>query len=137
MRKLAAALALGFTLTSLPLLALAQLNPESSGLTETGNAAFGEQSAAKLNIGIFIGTFIIKPVIGLTGLIFLVLTVYAGIMWMTSAGDTKRVQKAKDILVASVIGAVVIASAYVIVNTVLTALTPGTPSQNVTTPSAS
>lgn len=126
MRKLAAALALGFTLFSTPLLALAQLDPEGSGLTTTGEAAFGAgvKTESQTNIGVFIGTYILQPVIGLTGLIFLVLTVYAGIMWMTSAGDTKRVEKAKSILVASVTGVVIIASAYVIVNFVLTALTP-------------
>jgi hypothetical protein len=47
-------------------------------------------------------------------------------MWMTSAGDSKRVEKAKSVLVASVVGALIIASAYVIVNTVIDSLSPGT-----------
>lgn len=124
-------MALFFTL-ALPSFALAQLNSDASGLTDTAIAAYGSDAVGddKRNIGIFIGRYIIQPVIGLTGLIFLVLTVYAGIMWMTSAGDSKRIENAKNILVATVVGAVIIASAYVIVNTVLDALTgdvSGTP----------
>ncbi len=127
MRKLAAAMALFFTLT-LPHLALAQLTTSGSGLDDTAEAAYGSGAVNddSKNIGIFVGTYIIKPVIGLTGLIFLVLTVYAGMIWMTSAGDSKRVEKAKSVLVASVVGALIIASAYVIVNTVIDSLSPGT-----------
>lgn len=105
---------------------MAQLDADSTGLTSTGNAAYGQQSPNSLNIGFFIGTYIIQPVLGLTGVIFLVLTVYAGMMWMTAAGDSKRVEKAKNILIASVTGAVIIASSYAITSTVLNALTPKT-----------
>lgn len=128
MRKLAAATALFFTL-ALPSFASAQLSAEGSGLNATAQEAYGEAALAdeNSNIGIFVGKYIIRPVIGLTGLMFLILTVYAGVMWMTSAGDTKRVDKAKTILVTSVTGAVIIASAYVIVNTVIGALSGDTP----------
>lgn len=128
MRKLAAATALFFTL-ALPGFASAQLSAEGSGLNTTAQSAYGPEvtSSGNSDIGVFVGKYIIRPVIGLTGLMFLILTVYAGVMWMTSAGDTKRVEKAKSILVASVTGAVIIASAYVIVNTVIGALSGDTP----------
>ncbi|MEK7183649.1 MAG: hypothetical protein AAB776_03390 [Patescibacteria group bacterium] len=128
MRKLAAALALFCSLT-LPGFASAQFDAPGSGLNDTAEAAYGPgiTDTDHQNIGIFVGKYIIKPVIGLTGLMFLVLTVYAGMMWMTSGGDAKRVEKAKSILVASVTGAVIIASAYVIVNTVIGALAGTTP----------
>lgn len=124
MRKLAAVLAL-FASLSLPSLALAQFSVDGSGLKETGSQAYGYSvDSDALDLGTFIGYYIIRPVIGLTGLIFLVLTVYAGVMWMTSAGDSKAIEKAKGILVASVTGLVIIVSAYVIVDTVISALTP-------------
>lgn len=130
MRKLAAAIAL-FMTVALPHLAFAQLTPEGSGLNTTAEAAYGTGALSdeNANIGIFVGKYIIQPVIGLTGLVFLVLTVYAGMMWMTSGGDSKRVDKAKSILVASVTGAVIVASAYVIVNTVIGALSGETQNQ--------
>ena len=127
MRKLLAALALTLTLV-LPNFAFAAFDSESSGLNETATSAYGPDvtNDVNQNIGTYIGTFVIKPVIGLTGLVFLVLTVYAGFMWMTSAGDSKRIEKAKSILISSVVGAVIIASAYIIVDTVIDGITGGT-----------
>lgn len=128
MRKLAAlalALALAFFL---PFIAFAQFDPGSSGLDVTAGEAYGEDaiSGANSNIAVFVGYYIIRPVLGLTGLLFLVLTIYAGFLWMTSQGDAARVKKAKDILVTSVTGAVLMASAYVITQAVITAVTTGT-----------
>ena len=130
MRKLAAAMAL-ICLLMLPGLVSAQLTSEGSGLDATAGAAYGDTvlSDEDSDIGLFIGKYIIQPVIGLTGLMFLILTVYAGIMWMTSGGDSKRVDKAKTILVTAVTGAVIIAAAYVIVNTVIGALSGDTPGE--------
>lgn len=118
MRKLVAALAL-FSALALPSLALAVFNADSSGLNTTGDNAYGEQTPEQLSVTAFIGEKLLKPVLGLVGLTFLVLTVYAGILWMTSAGDEKRIKQAKDILVTSVLGAIIIASAYVITNTII------------------
>lgn len=123
MRKLAALIALVFAFMAPAFGALA-FDADSSGLNSTAEGAYGEQvtNDANRNLGTFIGKYIIQPVIGLTGIVFLVLTVYAGMMWMTAAGDAKRIQKAKDILIASITGAVIIASAYAIVGFVIGAL---------------
>ena len=122
MRKLVVLAVLLFSLT-LPFFALAQLDPGSTGLTKTGDTAYGrEYSPEELDPAEFIGRYIIQPVLGLTALIFLVLMVYAGFLWMTSAGDSKRVDKAKQILVTAVTGAVIMASAYVITSAVISAL---------------
>ena len=56
----------------------------------------------------------IKTVLALVGTVFLVLTIYAGILWMTAQGEEDKVTKAKDIIKASVIGLVIIMSAYAI-----------------------
>lgn len=55
---------------------------------------------------------IIQVVLGLMGVIFLLLTIYAGITWMTAAGDSKKVDKAKGILGTAVIGLVIVLAAY-------------------------
>ncbi len=100
----------------------------ATGLQDTGDAAFGSgyTSGENASIAFFIGNYIIKPVFGIVGTIFFALTVYAGVLWMTAAGDPKKVDKAKDILVASVIGTVIVVSAYVITNAVFSGLTEGT-----------
>jgi len=55
---------------------------------------------------------IIRVVLGLVGTVFLVLTIYAGIMWMTAGGNDEQLEKAKKTLTRSVIGLIVITSSY-------------------------
>lgn len=57
---------------------------------------------------------IIAAVLGLLGTIFLVLTIYAGILWMTAIGDEGKIDKAKEILTSAVIGLAIVVSAYTI-----------------------
>lgn len=126
MGKLVAVFGLLLTLT-LPQLAWAQFNAENTGLNSTAEQAFGPTvtNNSESIITVFIGNKILKPVLGLVGLIFLILTVYAGFLWMTAAGNEDQVKKAKNILITSITGAVIIAAAYVITNTVISNLTTG------------
>lgn len=48
------------------------------------------------------------------GIIFLVLTIYAGIQWMTAQGNTSHVEKAKSTLVKAIAGLIICLSAYAI-----------------------
>ena len=57
---------------------------------------------------------VIKAILALVGTAFLVLTIYAGVLWMTAAGEEAKIEKAVGILKASVIGLVIIMSAYAI-----------------------
>ena len=57
---------------------------------------------------------VIKAVLALIGTIFLVLTIYAGILWMTAQGNEEQVTKAVGIIKASVIGLIIVMSAYAI-----------------------
>ena len=65
---------------------------------------------------------IIKIVLGFLGTIFLALTVYAGVLWLTAAGNEENIEKANKILKTSVIGLIIILSAYTITFFVLTNL---------------
>ena len=62
--------------------------------------------------------------VGLTflGIIFLVLMLYAGFLWMTARGDEKQVEKAIDMIKQAILGLVVIVAAYAISNFVLSSL---------------
>lgn len=55
---------------------------------------------------------IIRILLGLLGIIFLALTVYAGALWMTSQGEEEKVTKATGILKTSVIGLIIILASY-------------------------
>jgi len=68
---------------------------------------------------------IISVFLGLLGIVFLVLVLYAGTIWMTAAGDEKQVTKAKNILIQAVVGLVLTLSAYGITTFVINVLTGG------------
>jgi len=48
------------------------------------------------------------------GVLFLILMIYAGLMWMTAQGNSQQVDKAKDLLINSVVGIIIVFSAYAI-----------------------
>ena len=131
MRKLlaAAALVASFVVPHFTLAAFDASNvADSTGLSTTGNEAYGTAftgAAENTNIATWIGSRLIAPAFSLVGVIFFALMVYAGFLWMTARGDSKQVTKAKDILTTSVIGAVIVVSAYVITTSVLNAITTG------------
>lgn len=65
---------------------------------------------------------LIAVLLGFLGVIFLVLIIYAGLLWMTAAGSEENVKKAKSILLNSVIGLVILLSAYAISSFVISQL---------------
>lgn len=65
---------------------------------------------------------IIQVVLGLLGVIFIVLIIYAGFSWLTSAGNEERISKAKKTIVAAVIGLTIVLSAYLITAFILSQL---------------
>ncbi len=90
---------------------------------ETGLGAAAGPSGLN-SVGSDIPTLIGKilgSVLGFTGTIFFILVIIAGLMWMTSGGNEERVKKAKQILIAAIIGLVIILSAYAITNFIGTA----------------
>ena len=57
---------------------------------------------------------VIQGALSLVGTVFLILTVYAGVLWMTARGDDAQVEKSTKIIRASVIGLFLTLSAYAI-----------------------
>lgn len=55
---------------------------------------------------------IVGLLLSFVGIIFLVLTVYAGFLWMTAQGNSGQVEKAKDLLINAIIGLVIVSAAY-------------------------
>jgi len=48
------------------------------------------------------------------GVAFFVLMIYGGYMWMFSMGNEQTTTKAKDVIIAAVIGLVIVLAAYAI-----------------------
>lgn len=56
----------------------------------------------------------IKVFLGFMGIIFLVLIVYGGILWMTATGKDDQVNKAKSLLVSGIIGLIIVVSSFAV-----------------------
>ncbi len=65
---------------------------------------------------------IIRNLLGILGLIALAIMLYAGILWMTSQGDSKKIDLAKKILLNAVIGLIIIMMAFAIVQWIFSVL---------------
>ena len=110
------AFALGGFFAALPARAIEtglEATATGAGLTTTGTPV---KSLPKL------AGELIAPLLALVGVVFLVITVYGGFLWMISAGESDKVTKAKGLIVNGVIGLIIVAAAYVLVNFVLQAV---------------
>ncbi|MCR4313972.1 MAG: hypothetical protein NUV84_01855 [Candidatus Uhrbacteria bacterium] len=103
----------------LPATALAQLSKAQTDLTTVGTS-IGVDSSRKLPE--LIGK-IIAVLLSVLGIIFVVLVVYAGFLYLTSMGEPEKVKKAKTLLTQSILGLIIIIAAYAIAAFVIDALT--------------
>lgn len=62
---------------------------------------------------------IIHKVLGFVGIIFFILILYSGFLWMTAGGNETKVEESKKYISRSVIGLIIILSAYSISNFVI------------------
>ena len=66
---------------------------------------------------------IVGAILAFIGIIFFVLMIYGGFMWMTARGNEQQTSRAKDLIVAAVIGLIIVLAAYAITSYIGTALT--------------
>lgn len=74
-----------------------------------GQVSSTEENFINDKIGSVIGI-----VLSFIGVIFLILMIYAGISWMTAAGNQEKVTKAKNLIINAIIGLIIVLSAYTI-----------------------
>ncbi len=79
------------------------------GLNEVNNAIGLPSSDIRIIIA-----RIIRAALGLLGIVAVGLIIYGGYLWMTAGGNDEQVGKAKKVLINSVLGLVIIFSAYAI-----------------------
>jgi len=86
------------------------------GLTEAasgGGLPKGEGSKPSESLAIEAGR-IVGTLLAFLGIIFLVLMIAGGIMWMTASGNDAKVGTARRLIVAAVIGLIIVLSAYAV-----------------------
>lgn len=69
---------------------------------------------------------VINVALSLLGIIFLVLTIYAGARWMTARGNDELVTTARDTLLNALIGLVIIFASYAFTTYLVTKILQGT-----------
>lgn len=58
---------------------------------------------------------IVSVALGFVGVMFMVLLIYGGFVWMTARGNEQEAEKAKKIITNSIIGLIIVFSAYAFV----------------------
>lgn len=58
----------------------------------------------------------IRGLLGVTGAVALFMLVWGGIVWMTSGGNSNRVEQGKNTIVWSILGILIIFMSYIILN---------------------
>lgn len=115
-----ATVALGVALFAAPVFA------QDFGLGATAGAA-GLKSNASVPtlIGNIIGT-----ALSMIAVIFFILMVYGGFLWMTAHGNNDQVKKAQDTIIAAVIGIIIVLGSYAITNFVFSSVEGGNNAPN-------
>jgi len=93
-----------------------QVNAFIPQVKPAGDTYYG-QTFLSTQVGKIIGV-----VLSLVGVLFLILMLYAGIMWMVSRGNEQEVTKAKDLLTNAIIGIIIVFAAYALTAFIGTAL---------------
>lgn len=63
---------------------------------------------------------IIQLILSFLGILAVIIILWGGFIWMTAAGDETKVEKAKKLIISGIVGIVIILSAYIIANFVIT-----------------
>jgi hypothetical protein len=88
------------------------------GLAESGPASGLDQTASPpALVGRVIGT-----ALAFVAIVFFILTVYAGILWMTAHGKAEQVKKAQSVLTGAAIGLIIVLSSYAITDFIFKSL---------------
>lgn len=87
-------------------------------ITEGAATQAGYAQATQTTFSETIGT-VVRGALSLVGVVFMILMVYAGYLWMTAHGKEEQIEKAQNIIRSSIIGLIITVSAYSITRFVL------------------
>ncbi|MEK7508919.1 MAG: hypothetical protein AAB568_03655 [Patescibacteria group bacterium] len=100
------------------LFAFSPVLAQDYGLKDTANVAgITTEGSLQGKIGTITGALL-----SLVGVLFFLLALYGGILWMTARGEESQATKAKGIIVDAVIGLAIVSAAYIITSFVFTAV---------------
>lgn len=77
----------------------------------SGKAGYGQDEINQNEIATRIGRGL-SVFLGFLGVIFIILIIYGGWIWMTARGNEEKIKKARELITEAIIGIVVIMAAY-------------------------
>lgn len=92
------------------------------GLLTGISAACGACGQCQISDFFIVGNTIAKLILGLSGSIMLLMVVYGGFLWLSSAGNSSMVDKGKKVLIGSIVGLIIVFGAYTATQFILGAL---------------
>jgi len=108
----------------------AQTNGALSGQDLFGGSGSGDAFAQQAGLGSQdLSTTIasiIRVGLGFLGVIAVVIVLYGGFLWMTSAGSDEKVKQAKKVMISGIIGLVIVLSAYALASFVINSISTAT-----------
>jgi cbb3-type cytochrome oxidase subunit 3 len=96
---------------------LAQANDYGLGKTATEAGLTGGGGDVAVLAGRVVGT-----ALSMIGVLFFILMIYGGFLWMTARGNEQQTDKAKQTITAAVIGMIIVLSSYAITTFVFQAV---------------
>ena len=88
------------------------LKKVDKAISATGD--YKKDIGKKIDPATFIGK-ILAVALTILSTVFFILMIYAGILWMTAKGDETQAKKARDTIIAAVIGVILVLASYSIV----------------------
>ncbi|PIR78086.1 MAG: hypothetical protein COU28_03580 [Candidatus Magasanikbacteria bacterium CG10_big_fil_rev_8_21_14_0_10_36_16] len=87
------------------------LNLGDTIVTDAGKKAGYDPGTTDTTLSKNIG-IVINILLSVVGVIFTILMIYAGYTWMVARGDDSKIDKAKKVITASIIGLIITLAAY-------------------------
>ncbi|PLX20311.1 hypothetical protein C0584_06220 [Candidatus Parcubacteria bacterium] len=98
---------------TLPFLVFASPNPLGEMKQLANEGGYTVSGVSETTMSSTIGT-IVQAFLGLLGIIFIILMVWAGYNWMTAGGNEDKVAKARTTIYRAIIGLIITTSSYAI-----------------------
>lgn len=90
--------------------------PDNSGVVELPNPLGNIETMPQL------ANQVIRGGLGIVGSLTLLMFIYGGWLWLMSAGDSKKIDQGKNIIIWSTVGLAIIFSSYALVKFVITSI---------------
>lgn len=89
---------------------------EVSCQNASGDAKEGKNCNYSLNSFVKLGISLSNIILGIVGSLTLLMFIYGGVILLTSAGNTERVSKGKEIILGAVVGLLIVFGSYTLID---------------------